>query len=84
MFLTTENSFETRLEFFRSSHSVHPKFDNAGNSEFSGKLQRRFGFVVTGDTKLGEGVGKRGHFLSKMLLSQGFKGRFLQDVGPAG
>ena len=79
--LSAENRFGTRLEFFRSSHSAYPGFDSAGNSEFSGKLQRRFGFGVTGDTKLGGRCGTRTHFPSKMLPSQGFKQRLRQMSG---
>ena len=84
MLLTTENRFGTQLEFFRSSHSVYSEFGSAGNSEFSGKLQRRIRFGVTGDTKLGVRCGKRTHFLSEMLLPQGFKQRLRQAVRSAG
>ena len=84
MLLTTENRFGTRLEFFRSSHSVYPEFGSVGNSEFSGNLQRRFGFGDRGHQAGGGRCGKRTHFLSKMLLSQGFKQRLRQAVRSTG
>ena len=72
MLLTTENRFGTQLEFFRSSHSVYSEFGSAGNSEFSGKLQRRIGFGVTGDTKLGgAGVVREPTFYLKCFCPKG-------------